>query len=421
MTRDGWTRMPLGEFVTLQRGHDLPSEKRRPGRVPILGSFGITGWHDEIKARGPGVTVGRSGASFGVASYSPVDYWPLNTALYAIDFHGNDERFAYYFLKIFDFQSYNSGSAQPSLNRNLIHPVLIDVPPLAEQRAISHILGTLEDKIELNSKMNETLDAIALTLFKCWFVDFKPVTAKGEDRMPGLSMAVSDLFPDSFQDSDLGEIPKGWRTQPLSDLLSLDKGLSYKGEFLTALGVPMVNLGCFLGRGRFAREAIKNYSGDYQSRHVVRPRDLVLANTDITQRREVIGSPALVPTVAHLGEFIFTHHVFAARFHPGKEPWKLFVYFLLLQEDFRERATGFATGTTVLALPRDAVLGLRCLAPPSTVVAAFSQAAWPLVERQWMNSAESQTLVALRDALLPKLVSGELPIKDAERFIGEST
>lgn len=160
MACDGWARMPLGEFVTLQRGHDLPSEQRRPGNVPILGSFGITGWHDETKARGPGVTVGRSGASFGVASYSLVDYWPLNTALYVIDFHGNDERFAYYFLKLFDFQGYNSGSAQPSLNRNLIHPVLIDVPPLSEQRAIAHILGTLEDKIDLNRRMNETLEAI---------------------------------------------------------------------------------------------------------------------------------------------------------------------------------------------------------------------------------------------------------------------
>jgi type I restriction enzyme S subunit len=79
--------MSLGEFVTLQRGHNLPDEQRQPGNVSVLGSFGITGWHDKAKARGPGVTVGRSGASFGVASCSPVDYWPLNTALYVIDFH----------------------------------------------------------------------------------------------------------------------------------------------------------------------------------------------------------------------------------------------------------------------------------------------------------------------------------------------
>jgi len=109
---NGWRVMRLGDFVTLQRGHDLPEPHRRPGTVPVMGSFGITGYHDTAKAKGRGVIVGRSGASFGVISYSPVDYWPLNTALYVSDFHGNDERFAYYLLKTIDFTRYNSGSAQ---------------------------------------------------------------------------------------------------------------------------------------------------------------------------------------------------------------------------------------------------------------------------------------------------------------------
>ena len=178
MTGSPWKRMPLGDFVTLQRGHDLPDAIRRPGNKPVLGSFGVTGWHDEARAAGPGVTVGRSGASFGVVSYSPVDYWPLNTALYVVDFHGNDQRFAYYFLKQVDFRTYNSGSAQPSLNRNFIHPIPVDIPPLPEQRAIAHILGTLDDKIELSRRTNETLEEMARTLFKSWFVDFDPVHAK---------------------------------------------------------------------------------------------------------------------------------------------------------------------------------------------------------------------------------------------------
>ena len=178
MTGSPWKRMPLGDFVTLQRGHDLPDAIRRPGNKPVLGSFGVTGWHDEARAAGPGVTVGRSGASFGVVSYSPVDYWPLNTALYVVDFHGNDQRFAYYFLKQVDFRTYNSGSAQPSLNRNFIHPIPVDIPPLPEQHTIAHILGTLDDKIELNRRMNETLEEMARALFKSWFIDFDPVHAK---------------------------------------------------------------------------------------------------------------------------------------------------------------------------------------------------------------------------------------------------
>jgi type I restriction enzyme S subunit len=122
---DNWKPSTLGDFITLQRGIDLPETRRKPGNIPVIGSFGITGYHDEARVVGPGVTVGRSGASFGAVSYSPVDYWPLNTVLYVRDFHGNDPDFAYYFLKTIDFQKYNSGSAQPSLNRNYIHPISI--------------------------------------------------------------------------------------------------------------------------------------------------------------------------------------------------------------------------------------------------------------------------------------------------------
>src|SRR3990172_8827320 len=164
-----WRSMKLGDFVTLQRGHDLPDAERKPGTVPVIGSFGVTGYHDTPKAKGPGVTVGRSGASFGVVTYSPVDFWPHNACLYVIDFHGNDERFAYYFLKSLDFSGFNSGSAQPSLNRNFIHPIPVTIPPLPEQRAIAHILGVLDDKIELNRRMNATLESMARALFKQWF------------------------------------------------------------------------------------------------------------------------------------------------------------------------------------------------------------------------------------------------------------
>ncbi len=198
MATDGWRRIPLGKFVTLQRGHDLPEERRRPGNVPILGSFGITGGHDEAKAKGPGVTVGRSGASFGTVTYSKIDFWPLNTALYVVDFHGNDERFAYYFLKCFDFRGYNSGSAQPSLNCNFIHPVLVDIPPVSEQHAIAQILGTLDDKIELNRRMSGTLEAMARALFKSWFIDFDPVRAKAEGCDTGLANPIVDFFPSRF-------------------------------------------------------------------------------------------------------------------------------------------------------------------------------------------------------------------------------
>lgn len=143
-----WRETTLGNFVSLQRGHDLTEPERKPGNVPVMGSAGMNGYHDTAKAKGPGVTVGRSGASFGQVNYCPVDYWPHNTALYVTNFHGNDTRFTYYFLKSIDFSRYNSGSAQASLNRNFIYPIPVRVPKPNEQRAIASVLGALDDKIK---------------------------------------------------------------------------------------------------------------------------------------------------------------------------------------------------------------------------------------------------------------------------------
>jgi type I restriction enzyme, S subunit len=308
------------------------------------------------------------------------------------------------------------GSVAERLNLPTIRRLPIGLPPLAEQRAIAHILGTLDDKIELNRRMNETLEAMARALFESWFVDFEPVHAKAEGRKSGLIPPIENLFPDSLEDSEIGEIPRGWKVQRIGDLLTLDKGLSYKGQFLTDAGVPMINLGCFLGGGRFNKSAIKNYSGEFKARHTVQPRDLLIANTDITQQRKVLGSPALIPPLGQVQDLIFSHHVFAARFKNEMGPLKLFIYFTLLQENFRERAAGFATGTTVLALPRDAVLDLSVPMPPTPLAQAFESLAAPMIERVRNSEEECAVLSAQRDALLPKLISGELRVTNFGRL-----
>ena len=179
-----WRDITLGDFVSLQRGHDLTEPDRRPGSIPVVGSAGHNGFHDTALCKGPGIVVGRSGASFGQVHFSPVDFWPHNTGLYVTDFKGNDQRFAFYFLKALDFDRYNSGSAQPSLNRNFIYPIPVRIPPVAEQKAIAAVLGALDDKIELNRRMNATLEAMARALFQSWFVDFDPVRAKLDGSAP---------------------------------------------------------------------------------------------------------------------------------------------------------------------------------------------------------------------------------------------
>jgi len=141
---DDWLSATLGNIVMLQRGYDLTWRDRRGGTVPVMGSAGLNGFHNVAQAKGPGVVLGRSGASFGQAHYCSEDFWPHNTALYVTDFLGNDPLFVFYFLRAFDFTRHNSGGAQQSLNRNFIAPIPVAIPRPGEQRAIASALSDVD-------------------------------------------------------------------------------------------------------------------------------------------------------------------------------------------------------------------------------------------------------------------------------------
>jgi len=314
---------------------------------------------------------------------------------------GVDPAYLYYTLKasMRQMRALSYGTVFDTITMKTFDALMVPYPSLPEQRAIASILGALDDKIELNRQMNQAFEEMAQAIFKNWFVDFEPFREEG------------------MQDSPLGPIPKGWTGSQLGDFVSLDKGVSYKGRFLSDDGFPMINLGCLLGGGRFSSRNLKYYSGDYRERHVVYPGDIVIANTDITQKREVLGSPAIVPPSEEDRRYLFSHHVYALRFRRDQENWKRFVFFSLLQQSFRDRAIGFATGTTVLALPRDAVLGYQFPNPGDSVIRAFTQEVDPMLRQSYANDRQSQTLSAIRDALLPKLLSGKIRVKDAEKFV----
>ncbi len=164
-----WKEYKLGEIVTFQRGHDLPKDKMIDGGIPVAGSNGIIGYHNQFTKEGPGVTIGRSG-NIGIPHYYPNAYWAHNTVLYIVDFKGNDAKFMYYFLKTFDFTQLNTGSAVPSLNRNHIHELPVSIPDVSTQRRLASILSSLDDKIDLLHRENATLEQMAETLFRQWFV-----------------------------------------------------------------------------------------------------------------------------------------------------------------------------------------------------------------------------------------------------------
>jgi type I restriction enzyme S subunit len=396
-----WNEITLGEFVTLQRGHDLPDPLRRPGNVPVMGSFGLTGYHDESKTAGPGVTVGRSGASYGVVCYCPIDYWPLNTALYVNDFHGNDPRFAYYFLKSIDFSAFNSGSAQPSLNRNFIHPIRVRVPDIHGQLSIAEILSSLDDKIELNRRMNETLEALARAVFKAWFVDFEPVKAKaaGATSFPGMPQEVFDELPSELVEGGDQEAPKGWPFKPVSELFEVNptRRLS-KGTvapYLEMANMPTHGHAPDEWVNRPFNSGMRFINGD----------TLVARITPCLEN----GKTAYVDFLAddEIGwgstEYIVLR--------PKPSLPTTYAYCLARTESFREFLIQNMTGTSGRQRVSHTALVHIIIAEPFPIVAqAFGELVDPWFALVRSHKLESKTLAAIRDALLPKLLSGAIRV-----------
>jgi len=396
-----WRDATLGDLISIQRGHDLTETERRPGDVPVFGSAGQNGFHDKALAPAPGVVIGRSGASFGQVSYCAVPYWPHNTTLYVTDFRGNAPRFVYYCLKATDFSRYNSGSAQQSLNRNYIYSAPLRIPKPNTQRAIAHILGTLDDKIEVIRKMAATLEAMAWALFKSWFVDFEPVRAKTEGRDPGLPPHIATVFPDRLTDTEEGEVPEGWSIGSIYEVASVIYGAPFSSAQFNgdAIGEPLIRI----------RDLTSESPGVWTPE--VHPKGYKVRAGDI-----VVGMD---------GEF-------RAYLWGGAEAWlnqrvcvfkprplwsAAFVRNAIIQPLAQVEATEAAT--TVIHLGKADIDLFRVVLPRPDVVDYFNRTCQPWYDRIVAIKQETRTLAALRDNLLPKLISGDLRVADAKRFLAE--
>ncbi len=344
-----------------------------------------------------------------------------------------DNDFAYYLTRSEYVRSYAISQMTGSSGRQRVPTAAlasleVAVPPLPVQRAIARILGALDDKIELNRKMNETLEQKARAIFKSWFVDFDPVRAKAAVRRrhpkwtdaqvsraacPGLKPEIAALFPDSFQDSELGEIPKGWKVDALEQHVHVEKGLSYKGEGLADEGLPLHNLNSVYEGGGYKHEGLKHYTGEYRDRHVVKAGDLIVANTEQGFDYLLIGFPAIVPH-CYGDDGLFTHHLYRVRPLPASPLTPRFLYFLLMSHDVREQVIGCTNGTTVNMLAADGLRRPEFPMPPAELVDRFDRLATPTFDLMEQNVARSRTLAAIRDALLPKLMSGELRVESDE-------
>jgi type I restriction enzyme S subunit len=286
-----------------------------------------------------------------------------------------------------ELQSRIRGSTVPRVLKTDILGLQIPLPSIEEQKAIAHILGTLDDKIELNRKTNETLEAMAKALFKSWFVDFDPVRAKAEDRPTGLPAEISDLFPDSFEDSELGEIPKGWEVGGLEKFLVLQRGFDLPAPHRIKGAYPVV--------------AASGVSGTHNE-------PMASAPGVVTGRSGVLGKVFYIQT----DFFPLNTTLWAKEFRLATP---IYGYFLLSDIDFAI----FNAGSAVPTLNRNHLGTLRFPLPPKAIVVSFTEVAAKLMKRKEGIVAETSNLATTRDALLPKLISGEIRIPDAEKILEE--
>jgi len=312
----------------------------------------------------------------------------------------------------------SKGAKMPRGDKDALADFKFRLPPIEEQRAIAHILGTLDDKIELNRKQNETLEAMARTLFKAWFVDFEPVRAKMEGRwqrgqsLPGLPGHLYDVFPDRLVESELGEIPEGWRHSTIGEEVTVCGGSTpstKEPEFweggqhcwatpkdLSALKFPVL-----LDTDRKITDAglAKISSG------------LLPVGTVLLSSRAPIGYLAIaeVPTAINQG--------FIAMKCDGALPN---VFVLPWCRESMDAIVGNANGSTFQEISKSNFRPLRVVVPSDPVLTSFTRLAVSLYRQLAENERESRSLAQLRDTLLPKLISGEVRVPDAEQILGEA-
>jgi type I restriction enzyme S subunit len=324
--------------------------------------------------------------------------------LFVADFLGNHERFVYYLLKSMNLRRVDSGSAQASINRNFLYPLRVRVPPPDEQRIIARILGTLDDKIELNRRMNHTLEALARALFQSWFVDFDPVVAKAAGRKPvGMNAETARLFPKEFEDSPLGPIPTGWRIGSLGTVAEVIMGTSPSGDTYNEIGVGMPLINGPVEYGDFF--PLKRKWTTSPTR-LCQADDLIFCVRGSTTGRRVVADDV----------YCLGRGVCAIRARNGEQG-----FVDLAGEAGLDGLLTSVTGSTFPNLNGPEIRDFQLVLPPPELLDHYCQQVAPMRKRARENVKQSKTLSTLRDALLPRLLSGELRVKDAEKIAGEAT
>ncbi len=401
-----WTKAKWGALAVLDYGKALHGYSQTEGKARVFGTNGPIGWYGEALWDGPGVIVGRKGAYRGV-HYSDGPYWVIDTAYSLRPKINLNLRWAYYQLKHLNINNIDDGSPIPSTTRDAFYAQEVLLPSRDEQDRIATVLTTLDDKIAVNRRIAETLEAIARALFKSWFVDFDPVHAKAKGRPTGLPGNIGGVFPDHF---DKG-LPTGWCLKRVGDLFEITIGRTpprKESEWFSSAsqGIPWASIRDMGNCEFFIREtaeALTEQAIEKFNFSLLQPGS-VLMSFKLTVGRIAITQIPIVTNEA-IAHFTFNEQSVLS---------PVYTYLALKAYDFESLGS---TSSIATAVNSETVRNMSLLVPDDNVGRAFNAIVEPLFRRISAALDQSRTLADLRDALLPSLISGEIRLADAEKKI----
>lgn len=405
--RSEWIETTIGAQATLQRGIDITKAEQRPGKVPVVSSSGVSSYHDTAMVKGPGVVLGRKGV-VGSVYFINEDYWPHDTSLWVKDFHGNDPRFVYYFFRSIapKLASLDVGSANPTLNRNHVHPISVVWPSVGLQREISRLLSLLDERIDLLRQTNITLELIAQALFKSWFIDFDPVRAKVEGREPvGMNAEIAALFPDSFEDSALGAIPKGWSAGYFGNIFRESSQRVGDAEAIVLSAVQSGEL--VPSAQKFTKKVHSNDISKYKRvspfSFAYNPSRINIGSIGINEE-DTLGAVSPIYVVCETECRASAYFMWHQLRLPSVKKW----------------IATLSSGTVRQSLAFKDFCSIPLTYPPYIVMNAFLTQRENLYGYMRASRERIDVLEAVRDTLLPRLISGELRLPEAEVQVDEA-
>lgn len=410
-----WQTVPLGEAVEVLDSRRIPVKEndRKKGAYPYYGASGIVDYVDDYIFEGLHLLIAEDGENLRtkntpVAFLADGKFWVNNHAHIVIANDTATTRYLSYALQIADFSAFLTGSTMPKLTQQNMLRIPISRPPLPTQKAIAHILGTLDDKIELLRSMNETLEAMARGLFKSWFIDFDPVRKKTGGQPTGLPPEIDALFPDSFMDSELGEIPKGWEAVPLSSHFGFLPGYAFKSQDWAESGIPVIKIGSVkpgfvdLSQVSFVSEEIAITANRFR----LKVGDIVIGMTGY------VGEVGLIPNTKNppllnqrVGKFVLTRE--------GTSELG-FIYCLTRRKEFKSMVETNSHGTAQANVSSEGIMSIKTVFPKKSLYDAFNAKTQNLFDTLLSNKYEMDILESIRDSLLPKLISGEIELSDKD-------